>query len=49
MPRIGPVSRQDFLFFLRQMGFEGPYAGGKHQIMQRGTQPSVYRTAPGRH
>ena len=20
------------------MGFEGPYAGGKHQIMQRGTQ-----------
>lgn len=20
------------------MGFEGPYAGGKHQIMQKGTQ-----------
>lgn len=22
----------------RRMGFEGPYAGGKHQIMQKGTQ-----------
>ena len=38
MPRIGPIRRKDFLFYLRRMGFEGPYAGGKHQIMQKGTQ-----------
>jgi hypothetical protein len=34
MPRIGPIGRKDFLSCLRRMGFEGPYAGGKHQIMQ---------------
>src|ERR1035438_5351727 len=38
MPRIGPIRRQDFIFYLRRMGFEGPYAGGRHQFMQRGTQ-----------
>jgi len=38
MPRIGPIRRKDFLFYLRRMGFEGPYAGGRHQIMQRGAQ-----------
>jgi hypothetical protein len=38
MPRIGPIRRKDFLACLRQMGFEGPFAGGKHQIMRRGTQ-----------
>ena len=36
MPRIGPIRRKDFLYYLRQLGFEGPYAGGKHQIMQKG-------------
>lgn len=38
MPRIGPIRRKDFLYYLRQLGFEGPYAGGKHQIMQKGLQ-----------
>jgi predicted RNA binding protein YcfA (HicA-like mRNA interferase family) len=38
MPRFGPIHRIDFIFFLRRMGFEGPYAGGKHQIMQKGMQ-----------
>jgi predicted RNA binding protein YcfA (HicA-like mRNA interferase family) len=38
MPRIGPIRRQDFIFYLRRMGFEGPYAGGRHQIMQKGLQ-----------
>jgi hypothetical protein len=36
MPRIG--RRKDFLFFLGRLGFEGPYAGGKHQLMQKGLQ-----------
>jgi predicted RNA binding protein YcfA (HicA-like mRNA interferase family) len=38
MPRIGPIRRKDFIAYLMQLGFQGPYAGGKHQIMQRGTQ-----------
>ena len=38
MPRIGPIRRQDFIFYLRRMGFEGPYAGGRHQLMQKGLQ-----------
>ena len=38
MPRIGPIRRKDFVYCLRKLRFEGPYAGGKHQIMQKGTQ-----------
>ena len=38
MPRIGPIRRKDFIHYLRQLGFDGPYAGGKHQMMQRGNQ-----------
>ena len=38
MPRIGPIRRKDLIHYLRQLGFEGPYAGGKHQMMQRGSQ-----------
>ena len=38
MPRIGPIRRKDFLYYLRQLGFEGPYAGGKHLMMQKGKQ-----------
>jgi predicted RNA binding protein YcfA (HicA-like mRNA interferase family) len=38
MPRIGPIQRKDFIFFLRRMGFDGPYVGGKHQIMRKGMQ-----------
>ena len=38
MPRIGPIRRKDFIYYLRQMGFVGPFAGGKRQIMQKGSQ-----------
>ncbi len=37
MPPFGPITRQDLIRYLRQIGFEGPYAGGKHQYMVRGT------------
>lgn len=37
MPRIGPIKRKDFIQYLRQAGFEGPYTGGKHQFMVRGS------------
>jgi len=33
MPRFGPISRTQLIQCLRQAGFHGPYAGGKHQFM----------------
>ncbi len=35
MPRFGPISRQELIGTLRQLGFDGPYSGGKHQFMVR--------------
>lgn len=36
MPAIGPVKRRDLIRFLLQLGFEGPYSGGRHQFVVRG-------------
>ena len=36
MPRFGPIKRRDLIRCLRQLGFEGPYSGGKHQFMIKG-------------
>lgn len=36
MPAWGPVSRRKLIQGLRQLGFEGPFSGGKHQFMVRG-------------
>ena len=36
MPRFGPVKRQDLIGFLRLVGFEGPFSGGRHQFMIQG-------------
>lgn len=36
MPRVGPIKRRDLVKFLKRLGFEGPFAGGKHQFMVRG-------------
>jgi predicted RNA binding protein YcfA (HicA-like mRNA interferase family) len=33
MPRFGPIRRRDLIRYLKQLGFEGPYSGGKHQFM----------------
>lgn len=35
MPLVGPIKRDDLIRALRKAGFEGPYAGGKHQFMVR--------------
>ena len=35
MPRVGAIKRKDLVYYLRQIGFEGPYSGGKHQFMIR--------------
>lgn len=37
MPRIGPISRREFIQHLRTLGFEGPYQEGRHPFMVRGT------------
>ena len=36
MPKLSPVSRRAFIQRLHELGFEGPYPGGKHPKMKRG-------------
>ena len=33
MPTLGPIKRKELIYYLRQLGFDGPYSGGKHQFM----------------
>ncbi|MBM3211635.1 type II toxin-antitoxin system HicA family toxin [Candidatus Poribacteria bacterium] len=33
MPILGSIKRRDLIHYLRELGFEGPYSGGKHQYM----------------
>ena len=35
MPRFGPLKRRELIYFLKELGFEGPYSGSKHQIMRK--------------
>jgi predicted RNA binding protein YcfA (HicA-like mRNA interferase family) len=37
VPRSGPIKRVDLIRYLQILGFEGPYSGGKHQFMLKGT------------
>ena len=36
MAKLRPIKRKDLISSLRQPDFTGPYAGGKHEYMQRG-------------
>ena len=36
MAKLTPVSRRELVQRLRELGFEGPYAGGRHPQMRRG-------------
>jgi predicted RNA binding protein YcfA (HicA-like mRNA interferase family) len=36
MPRFGPIERDDLIRYMRQLGFEGPYSGGRHPFMIKG-------------
>ncbi|MFL5731760.1 MAG: type II toxin-antitoxin system HicA family toxin [Chloroflexia bacterium] len=48
MPPFGPISRLDLIRYLRQAGFEGPFAGHRHQFMLRGvTRIRVPNPHPG--
>ncbi len=33
MPHVGPIKRKDLIYYLRLLGFEGPYPGANHQYM----------------
>ncbi len=33
MPQLRSIKRNDLISYLRQLGFNGPYAGGKHQFI----------------
>jgi predicted RNA binding protein YcfA (HicA-like mRNA interferase family) len=33
MPPIKPVTRKELIFYLKKLGFDGPYSGGKHQFL----------------
>lgn len=36
MPAFGPVDRRELIRYLKLLGFEGPYSGGKHQFVIKG-------------
>ena len=36
MPHLGQIKRKDLVYYLKQVGFEGPYSSGKHQFMIKG-------------
>jgi hypothetical protein len=36
MPRWSPCKRQDFIRRMRHLGFEGVFAGARHQFMVMG-------------
>lgn len=33
MPALKPIKRRELISRLRELGFEGPYSGGKHQYV----------------
>lgn len=39
MARLTPVSQRQFVERLRELGFEGPYAGGRHPKCAAATSP----------
>lgn len=52
MPQFGPIKRNELVRYLKQLGFEGPYSGGKHQFMLKGERtlriPNPHRSDIGR-
>ncbi len=36
MPSFAPIKRKDFIKALKGTGFEGPFAGGKHEFLIKG-------------
>ena len=51
-PRLGAIKRRDLIHYLKQLGFEGPFSGGKHQFMVQRDRtlslPNPHRSEIGR-
>ena len=37
MPPFGPIKRRDLIAYLRELGFDGPLSGKRHQFMSKET------------
>ena len=37
MPPFGPIKRRDLIAYLRELGFDGPFSGKRHQFMLKET------------
>lgn len=52
MPVLGSIKRRDLIRALKQAGFEGPYAGGKHEFLVKGnlrlTLPNPHKAEIGK-
>ena len=48
MPHFGPIKRRELISCLRRMGFSGPFAGGKHEFMQKGNLSLIIPNPHGR-
>ncbi len=35
MTRLGPINRRKLISRFQELGFEGPFSGGKHSFMSR--------------
>jgi predicted RNA binding protein YcfA (HicA-like mRNA interferase family) len=46
VPAFGSIKRKDLIRTLKDAGFEGPYLGGKHEFMVKG---SLRLTLPNPH
>lgn len=46
MPALAPIKRRDLIGYLHELGFDGPFAGGKHQYM---TRDNIRVTLPNPH
>jgi len=38
MPPLSAIKRRDLIYYLKQLGFTGPYSGKKHQFMLKDQQ-----------
>jgi predicted RNA binding protein YcfA (HicA-like mRNA interferase family) len=38
MPHLGAIKRRNLIAALHALGFAGPFSGGNHQYMTRGTR-----------
>jgi len=36
MPPFGPIKRKELIKTFKQFGFNGPFAGGKHEFLVKG-------------